>query len=92
MCDVEISTSKIGIVVDKKKTQKSMTFIRIGTKSLLSYSKASTQYNHQVLPPLIKTRQLTHQFLNSISTDVLDTINWLENERFPVPTICKNFF
>ena len=35
-------------------------------------------------------RQLTHLFLNSISTDILDTINWSENERVPVPTICKN--
>ena len=35
-------------------------------------------------------RQLTHLFLNSISTYVLDTINWTENERLYVPTIRKN--
>ena len=87
MCDVEISTSKIGIVVDKKKTQKSMTFIRIGTKSLLSYSKASTQYNHQVLPPLIQMRQLSHLFLNSIPVDILETINWYVNESVYVTEI-----
>ena len=33
---------------------------------------------------------MTHLFLNSISTDILDTINWSEKERVYVPTICKN--
>ena len=87
--NVEISMSKLRIV-DSKLTRKNMTFIRIGTKSSLSYPKPATQYSLQVLPPFIKMRQLTHLFLNSISTDILDTINWSENERVPVPTICKN--
>ena len=86
--NVEISMSKLRIV-DSKLTRKNMPFIRIGTKSSLSYSKPATQYTHQVLPTLIKMRQLTHLFLNSISTDILETINWSENERVSVPTICK---
>ena len=72
--NVEITMSKMRII-DDKLTRKNLTFIRIGTKSSLSYSKPATQYTHQVLPPLIKMRQLTHLFLNSISTDILDTIN-----------------
>ena len=35
-------------------------------------------------------RQLTHLFLNSMSTDILDIISWSENERVSVPNICKN--
>ena len=35
-------------------------------------------------------RQLTHLFLNSISIDILDTINWSEIDRVHFPTICKN--
>jgi len=61
--NVEMSMSKIRIVIDNKLTRKNMTFIRIGTKSSLSYSKPATQYTHQVLPPLIKMRQWTHLFL-----------------------------
>ena len=87
--NVEISMSKIRIVIDNKLIKKNMIYIRFGTKSLLSYPKPATQYSHQVLPPFIKMRQLTHLFLNSISTDILDTINWSENEDVPVPTICK---
>ena len=90
LCDVEISTSKFSIVVDNNMSRRNMTFIRIGTKSSSSYLKATLQCNHKVLPPLIKMRQLTHQFLNSISTGVLDTIDWTENECFSVPAICKN--
>ena len=63
--NVEISMSKLRIV-DSKLTRKNMTFILIGTKSSLSYPKPATQYSHQVLPPFIKIRQLTHLFLNSI--------------------------
>ena len=43
--DVKISTSKFTIVTDNKKKRKDMTFIRIGTKSSSSYTKATTQYN-----------------------------------------------
>ena len=90
LCDVEISTSKLSVIVDDEKSRRNMTFIRIGTKSSSSYLKATLQCHHRVLLPLIKTRQLTHQFLNSISTEVLDTIDWTENECFSVPAICKN--
>ena len=67
-----------------------MISIRIGTKSSSSYLKATPQYNHQVLPPLIQMHQLSHLFLNSISIDILETINWYINERVSVPVICKN--
>ena len=67
--NVQISMSKIRIIINNKPTRKNLTCIRIGTKSSLSYSKPATQYTHQVLPPLIEMRQLTHLFLNSISID-----------------------
>ena len=76
--NVEISMSKIRIVINNKLTRKNLIFIRIGTKSSLSYSKPATQYTHQILPPFIKMRQLTRLFLDSISIDILDTINWSE--------------
>ena len=53
-----------------------MTFIRIGTKSSSSYTKPTTQYNNQVLPPLINMRLLSNDFLISIPTDVIELINW----------------
>ena len=90
VCDVEISTSKLSIVIDNKNTRKTMTFIRIGTKSSSSYLKATTQYNHHILPPIIKMRQLSHAFLNSISVDVLETINWSVNESVCVPVNLKS--
>ena len=34
--------------------------------------------------------RLSHLFLDSISADILKTINWSENERVSVPVICKN--
>ena len=40
--NVEISMSKICIVIDNKLTRKNLIFIRIGTKSSLSYSKPAT--------------------------------------------------
>ena len=66
MCDVEISTSKFTLTIDNKITRKNMTFIRIGTKSSSSYTTPTTQYNNQVLPPLINMRLLSNTFLNSI--------------------------
>ena len=66
-----------------------MTFIRIGTKSSSSYTKPTTQYNNQVLPSLINMRLLSNVFLNSISSDVIESINWSENERVSIPAICK---
>ena len=48
------------------------------------------QYNHQVLPSLIKMCQLNHNFINSVSIEVLETIHWSENELVSDPTICNN--
>ena len=87
--NVEIAMSKMRII-DDKLTRKNLTFIRIGTKLSLSYSKPTTQYIYLVLPPVIQMRRLTHLFLNSISIDILDTINWSENKRVSVPTTFKN--
>ena len=89
MCDVEISTSKFSVVIDNKITMKNMPFISIGIKSLSSYTKPTTQYNNQVLPPLINMRLLSNVFFNSISTDVIESINWSENERVSFPVSCK---
>ena len=64
MYDVEISVSKFTIVADNIKKRKDMTFIRIGTKSSSSYMKPTTQYNNQVLPPLISMRLVSNDFPN----------------------------
>ena len=53
VCDVEISTSKLSIVIDNRNKGRNMTFIRIGTKSSSSYLEGTTQYNHHILPPII---------------------------------------
>ena len=42
LSNVKITTSKTSIAVDNKQIRKNMTFIRIGTKSLSSYTKATT--------------------------------------------------
>ena len=88
--DVESSTSKLTLIDGNKNTRKNMTFIRIGTKSSSSYTIPIKQYNNQVIPPYIKMRQLTHLSLNSISSDILDTINWSEKECVSVPTTFRN--
>ena len=69
VCDVEISRSNFSVGLCNKNTRKNMTFLRIGTKSSSSYLKATTQYNHHILPPIIKMLQLSHVFLNSITAD-----------------------
>ena len=89
VCDIEISTSKFSIIIDNKHIRKNITFIRIGTKSSSSYLE-TTQYNHHILHPIIKVCQLSHVFLNSISADILETINWSVNESVYVPAILKN--
>ena len=91
-CDVEMSTSKFTLIIDNKITMKSMTFIRIGTKSSSSYKKLSTQYNTQVFPPLIIMRLLSNDILNLLSTDVIESINWSENERVSIPYSCNYIF
>ena len=87
--DIEISTSKFTIVTDNIKKRKDMTFILIGTKSSSSYTKSTTQYNNQVLPPLNSMRLLSNDFRNSISTDVIESINWSKNERVSIPSSRK---
>ena len=76
VCDVKLSTSKFTVIIDNKNTRKSITFIRIETKASSSYTKATTQYNNQVLPPLINMRLLNNFFFNLISIDIIETINW----------------
>ena len=55
-----------------------MVFIRIGMKSKSSYIKVTTQFNHHVLPSLIKMSQLSHHFLNPITT--FRRKNWIGDE------------
>ena len=65
-----------------------MIFIRIGTKSTPCYIKSTTQYNHHILPPITKMRQLSHYFLNSVSIEILEIIHWSKNEGVSGPEIC----
>ena len=51
---VEITKSKISVVTNNKQSKRGMIFVRIGTKSTSSYTKATTHFNLRVLPPLIK--------------------------------------
>ena len=88
--DVEKSTSKLTSVTDNIIKGKNMIFIRIGTKSSSSYTKPTTQYNNQVLPPLKNMRILSKVFLNSITTDVIETITWSKTERVSIPVIYKS--
>ena len=74
LSNVEIIMSKTGTVIDDRLIRKNQTFIRIGNRSSSSYLKAITQYNHHILPPIIKIRPLSYVFLNSISEDILETI------------------
>ena len=74
MIKIEIVKSKISVVTNKKQTKRNKTCIRIGTKSISYHIKATAQYNLHVLLLLIKMRQLSHNFLKSISTDILETI------------------
>ena len=68
---VEIIKYKISVVTNNKKSRRDMTFIRIGRKSLSFYIEVTTQFNLHALPQLIKMRQLSHNFLNLISIDIL---------------------
>ena len=74
MSNVKYIMSKISDVPNNKQSRKNMTFIRIGTNSPSSYIKATTQLNFYVLPPLIKMRQLSLNFLNSLSIDISGVI------------------
>ena len=79
LINIGIIMSTTSIVIDNKTIRKNMTSIRIGTKSLSSYLKSNTQCNHQILPPIIKMRQLSHYFLDSISIYTLKEIYWSED-------------
>ena len=80
LTEIEIIMSKTSIIIDYKLIRKTMTFVRIGTKSISTYIKATTQFNLRILPPLIKMRQLIHNFLNLISTDILEMVYWSKDE------------
>ena len=80
MIKVEIVKSKISVVANKKQSKRDKTCIRIGTKSISSYTKATTQFNLCILPSLIKMRRLSCNFLNSISIDILEMIYCSEDE------------
>ena len=82
--------SKTGTVIDDIFIRKNLIFIRIGNRSSSSYLKAIAQYNHHILPPIIKMRQLNHVFLKSILADSVETINWSVNESVFVPVILNN--
>ena len=87
---VEIIKYKFSVVTNNKKSRSDMIFIRIGIWSNSSYNKATTQFNHHIIPPITKMRILSHYFLNSISTDILETIYWSEDESVSDPVICNN--
>ena len=55
--NVEIIMFKTGTIIDDKLIRKNLIFIRIGNRSSSSYLKAITQYNHHIIPPIIKMRQ-----------------------------------
>ena len=90
LSNIEIIMSKTGTVIDDKLIRKNLACIRIVNRSSSSYLKVITQYNHHILPPIINIRQLSHVFLNSISVDILETINWSVNESVSVSVIIKN--
>ena len=90
LSNIEIIMPKIGTVIDDKLIRKNLTFICIGNRPSSSYLKAITQYNHHILPPIINMRQLSHVFQNSMSADILETINWYINESVSIPVILKN--
>ena len=78
---VEITKSKISVVTNNKQSKRGMIFVRIGTKSTSSYTKATTHFNLRVLPPLIKMYWLSYNFLNPISVDNLETIYCSEDKN-----------
>ena len=90
LSNIKIIMSKIIIVIDNKLARKDMIFLHIGAKSSSSYLKATSQYNHHILCPLIKMRQLSHNFVNSVSTDILETIHWSEVEILSDALNCNN--
>ena len=90
MIKVEIVKSKISVVANKKQSKRDKTCIRIGTKSISYYIKATAQYNLHVLLLLIKMRQLSHNFLKSISIDILETMHWSKDESVYDPVNYKN--
>ena len=64
--NVEMIMSKTGTIIDDIFIRKNLIFIRIGNRSSSSYLNTITQHTHHILPPIIKMRQLSLVFLNSI--------------------------
>ena len=80
LSNVKFVISKSSIVIDNKQSRKIMSFIRIGMKSSSHYSKATKNPIFVFLFPKIKMRQLSHNFLNSIFTDISDILYWSDDE------------
>ena len=59
--------SNVKIIMSKTRTVINDKLIR---KNLTSYLKVIDQYNHYILPLITKMRQLSHHFLNSVSTEI----------------------
>ena len=68
---VGIIKSKVSGVAYNNQSRRDMVFIRIGMKSISFYTKVTTQLNLHVLLSLLKMRQLSRNFLKSISIDIL---------------------
>ena len=62
MSNVEIHTSKLTVTLGANSRRKDVIFIRIRTKSSLSYNKVASHCNSQILPPLIKIHQINYIF------------------------------
>ena len=77
---VEIIKSKVSVVDNDKHSRRDMTCIRIGTKSTSSYTKVTTHFNLHFLPLSIKIRQLSCNFLNTMSTDILEMMHWSKDK------------
>ena len=75
LSNVESIISKTRTVINDKLIRKNLAYVRIVNKLSPSYLKTITQYNHHILLPIVKMRQLSHYFLNSISTEILETIH-----------------
>ena len=89
MSNVEIIKYKTSVVTNNKESRRDIIFIRIGMKSPSSYIKATTQFNLRVLSPLIEIHKLSSNFLNSISTYIIEAICWSEDESINDPEINK---
>ena len=76
--NVETSKSKVDVLVQNKLVRRGVYFIRISNKNYPSYLKAPQYYRCGILPPVINTFHISRMFLQSITTDILDSICWNE--------------